>query len=252
MDILTHIRFCIIVEFFHLTLALSDPSRLLRRRASSIHNYECWFSPTGYPIANDPLYNHVVFGPDKGKDGNIGKSDEELIHDLISIHNAENWLGGEGDDFAPNFFSGVIPPEATGVATPSSSSDSVGMASGVSSRSQTPDTTISKETPTAVGSLPECKLETEIGVTESQENTAISHSLDLNQVHEVALSASPLATVSASASASEGAVDEKSTSPAANGTAEKDPAADEGEVKPEENSQNEPSSLDDANKVIDG
>lgn len=99
---------------------------------------------------NDPLYNHVVFGPEKGKDGNIGKTDEELIHDLISIHNAENWLGGEGDDFAPNFFSGVIPPESNhSAATPNSGTDSAGVASAVSSRSQTPDTAALKDTPTA-------------------------------------------------------------------------------------------------------
>ena len=48
-------------------------------------------------ILNDPLYNHTVFGPEKGKGGNIGKSDEKLIADLISIHNAENWLGMDGD-----------------------------------------------------------------------------------------------------------------------------------------------------------
>ena len=47
----------------------------------------------GYPVVNDPLYNHEVFGPEKGKYGNIGKTDEQLIQDLISIHNAENWLG---------------------------------------------------------------------------------------------------------------------------------------------------------------
>ena len=46
---------------------------------------------------NDPLYNHTVFGKDKGKGGNIGKSDEKLIADLISIHNAENWLGMDGE-----------------------------------------------------------------------------------------------------------------------------------------------------------
>ena len=99
---------------------------------------------------NDPLYNHVVFGPEKGKNGNIGKTDEELIHDLISIHNAENWLGGEGDDFAPNFFSTAIPSETANVATPASSSDSVGLASGVSSRSQTPDIAPAKDDPVAV------------------------------------------------------------------------------------------------------
>ena len=51
----------------------------------------------GFPVMNDPLYNHLVFGPEKGKSGNIGKTDEKLIADLISIHNAENWLGMDGD-----------------------------------------------------------------------------------------------------------------------------------------------------------
>ena len=48
-------------------------------------------------MINDPLYNHIVFGPTKGKGGNIGKSDDQLIQDLIAIHNAENWLGMDGD-----------------------------------------------------------------------------------------------------------------------------------------------------------
>uniref|UniRef100_A0A0P5H1X9 Pseudouridylate synthase RPUSD2 n=1 Tax=Daphnia magna TaxID=35525 RepID=A0A0P5H1X9_9CRUS len=219
---------------------------LCKPRTGRMHQIRVHLQYLGYPIANDPLYNHVVFGPEKGKDGNIGKTDEELIHDLISIHNAENWLGGEGDDFAPNFFSGVIPPEATGVATPSSSSESVGMASGVSSRSQTPDATIiSKEPPTAVGSLPESKLETEMGAMENQENAAMSAGPVVNQVSEEVLSVSPSAT----ATASEGAINEKSASPAANGATENHPIADEGAAKPEENSRNERNSPDDATKV---
>jgi len=78
------------------------------------------FAVLGFPIVNDPLYNHVVFGPEKGKDGNIGKSDEELIQDLITIHNAENWLGGDGDEFAPSFFSGggVTDDNSLGTTTP--------------------------------------------------------------------------------------------------------------------------------------
>nr|CAD7415476.1 unnamed protein product [Timema poppensis] len=47
----------------------------------------------GYPIINDPLYNHTVFGPEKGRGGNTGKTNDELVRDLISIHNADNWLG---------------------------------------------------------------------------------------------------------------------------------------------------------------
>lgn len=52
----------------------------------------------GYPVVNDPLYNHEVFGPVKGKGGDLGgKTDEQLVRDLIHIHNAENWLGMDGD-----------------------------------------------------------------------------------------------------------------------------------------------------------
>lgn len=39
-----------------------------------------------------------MFGPSKGKGGDIGgKTDEQLVRDLINIHNAENWLGIDGD-----------------------------------------------------------------------------------------------------------------------------------------------------------
>lgn len=58
---------------------------------------------SGFPVANDPLYNHEVFGPLKGRGGDIGgKTDEELVRDLINIHNAENWLGI--DDSELSFF----------------------------------------------------------------------------------------------------------------------------------------------------
>lgn len=54
---------------------------------------------TGYPVVNDPLYNHPVFGPLRGKGGDTGgKTDEQLVRDLIAIHNAENWLGVDSAD----------------------------------------------------------------------------------------------------------------------------------------------------------
>ncbi len=62
---------------------------------------------------NDPLYNHPVFGPVKGKGGLVGKTDEELIAQLISIHNAENWLGIEGEDgvgASVDIFGPPLPP----------------------------------------------------------------------------------------------------------------------------------------------
>ena len=66
------------------------------RKIYEVERYLPYFI-AGFPVMNDPLYNHTVFGPEKGKGGNIGKSDEKLIADLISIHNAENWLGMDGD-----------------------------------------------------------------------------------------------------------------------------------------------------------
>ena len=65
---------------------------------------------------NDPLYNHTVFGPEKGKGGNIGKSDEKLIADLISIHNAENWLGMDGDSELSMFNKGDDGPGSDDIA----------------------------------------------------------------------------------------------------------------------------------------
>jgi hypothetical protein len=70
------------------------------KRDGNFNYIECVFIMflLGYPVVNDPLYNHEVFGPSKGKGGDIGgKSDEQLVKDLINIHNAENWLGIDGD-----------------------------------------------------------------------------------------------------------------------------------------------------------
>ncbi|CAG9797024.1 unnamed protein product [Chironomus riparius] len=63
-----------------------------------MHQIRVHLQYLGYPVVNDPLYNHDVFGPSKGKGGDIGgKTDEQLVRDLINIHNAENWLGIDGD-----------------------------------------------------------------------------------------------------------------------------------------------------------
>jgi len=70
---------------------------LCRPFTGRMHQIRVHLQYLGFPVINDPLYNHVVFGPDKGKGGVIGKSDDQLIQDLISIHNAENWLGMDGD-----------------------------------------------------------------------------------------------------------------------------------------------------------
>ena len=63
----------------------------------------------------------MVFGPNKGKGGDIGKSDDQLIQDLIAIHNAENWLGMDEDGLGP-----VQPPPPsanTSTSQPASNSN---------------------------------------------------------------------------------------------------------------------------------
>ena len=66
---------------------------LCRPHTGRMHQIRVHLQYLGYPIINDPLYNHHVFGPEKGKGGNIGKTNDQLIKDLIALHNAENWLG---------------------------------------------------------------------------------------------------------------------------------------------------------------
>jgi len=71
---------------------------LCKPHTGRMHQIRVHLQYLGYPIINDPLYNHEVFGPNKGKGGDIGdKTEEQLVRDLISIHNAENWLGVDGD-----------------------------------------------------------------------------------------------------------------------------------------------------------
>lgn len=72
---------------------------LCKPKTGRMHQIRVHLQYLGYPIANDPLYNHTAFGPLKGRGGDFGgKTDEQLINELVKIHNAESWLCGDGDD----------------------------------------------------------------------------------------------------------------------------------------------------------
>ncbi|XP_039226767.1 RNA pseudouridylate synthase domain-containing protein 2 isoform X3 [Drosophila yakuba] len=91
----------------------SDSIVLCKPLTGRMHQIRVHLQYLGYPISNDPLYNHEVFGPLKGKGGDIGGiTEEQLISNLISIHNAENWLGLEGDQ--------IVSAEIKGGATSTS------------------------------------------------------------------------------------------------------------------------------------
>jgi len=68
---------------------------ICRPQTGRMHQIRVHLQYLGFPISNDPLYNSDVFGPLKGKDGDIGGSREQLLHNLIAKHSVENWIQSE-------------------------------------------------------------------------------------------------------------------------------------------------------------
>ncbi|XP_062253856.1 RNA pseudouridylate synthase domain-containing protein 2 isoform X2 [Platichthys flesus] len=46
----------------------------------------------GFPISNDPIYGSSAWGPNRGKGGLVGKSNEELLHALVEEHRSQESL----------------------------------------------------------------------------------------------------------------------------------------------------------------
>ncbi|XP_059209350.1 RNA pseudouridylate synthase domain-containing protein 2 [Centropristis striata] len=46
----------------------------------------------GFPILNDPIYGSSAWGPHRGKGGQVGKSDEELVQALVEEHRSQESL----------------------------------------------------------------------------------------------------------------------------------------------------------------
>ena len=43
---------------------------------------------SGHPVVNDPLYNHPVFGPARGRGGDFGgKAEDQLVAELLEVEN---------------------------------------------------------------------------------------------------------------------------------------------------------------------
>lgn len=132
-----------------------------------MHQIRVHLQYLGFPVLRDPLYNHPVFGPEKGKGGRIGKTDEELIKDLIHIHNAESWLGvdekGDGGMMPASLVKSSDEEEEEASATSDDASgtqveDLPQKSVGVQTNYDEPDSCFVKEKLTKEPTCSECKL----------------------------------------------------------------------------------------------
>ncbi|KAJ7420118.1 RNA pseudouridylate synthase domain-containing protein 2 [Willisornis vidua] len=61
-------------------------------RTGRTHQIRVHLQYLGHPIVNDPIYNMEAWGPDRGKGGKIGKTDEELLKALVEEHHSKQSL----------------------------------------------------------------------------------------------------------------------------------------------------------------
>lgn len=77
---------------------------MIVQKTNNTSNHHIWIFQIipGYPIVNDNLYNSTVWGPYKGKNGEYGKTPEQLLEDLWNSHSAAVYLESETYDSATN------------------------------------------------------------------------------------------------------------------------------------------------------
>lgn len=78
-------------EFQKLSFNGKSSVVLCKPKTGRMHQIRVHLQFLGHPILNDPIYNHEAFGMNKGKNGDIGKSKEQLLEDLLKVHNLKSW-----------------------------------------------------------------------------------------------------------------------------------------------------------------
>ncbi|KAL3182753.1 hypothetical protein MRX96_029352 [Rhipicephalus microplus] len=84
-------------EFKKLSYNGKSSVLLCKPHTGRMHQIRVHLQFLGYPIVNDPLYNDTVFGSQKAKGGITEKTKEQLVEDLLEVHNLKKWLGPEMD-----------------------------------------------------------------------------------------------------------------------------------------------------------